>query len=123
METAIWIVQGLLAVAFLMFGVIKALNPKEKLAERMAWVEDFDAPVIKIIGVLEILAAIGLIVPMVVNILPVLTPLAAIGLVVTMIGATFTQFRHQNMPQVGLALALVLLSAFVAYGRIDLLIG
>lgn len=122
MDTALWIVQVLSGLAFLIFGAIKATQAKEKLAERMTWVNDFDANVIKGIGVLEILAAIGLILPMLLNIAPLFTPLAAIGLVLTMIGAAFTQFRHNNMPQVALAVVLLLMSAFVAYGRIGLLI-
>ena len=47
MNIALWIVQGLLAVAFLMAGGMKLMQPKEKLAEKMAWVEDFAPNTIK----------------------------------------------------------------------------
>ncbi|WP_420643045.1 DoxX family protein [Candidatus Leptofilum sp.] len=52
MNIALWIAQGLLAVAFLMAGGMKVMQPKEKLAENMAWVEDFLANTIKGIGCL-----------------------------------------------------------------------
>ena len=69
--------RGLLAIAFFGAGVAKPTQPKEKLHERMAWVEDFSPGTIKMIGVLEILAAIGLILPAALDIVPVLVPLAA----------------------------------------------
>jgi uncharacterized membrane protein YphA (DoxX/SURF4 family) len=114
---ALWIVQGLLAVAFLMAGFMKSTKPKDELAERMAWVNDFSANAVKTIGVLEILAAIGLILPMATGILPWLTPVAAIGLVLTMIGAAITHIRRDEMPAIGVNIVLLLLAAFVAYGR------
>ena len=63
MNTALWIVQALLAIAFLMAGAMKTFQPKEKLAEKMGWVEDFSQGQIRTIGILEILGALGLILP------------------------------------------------------------
>ena len=59
----LWIFKGLVAVLFLMAGIMKATQPKEKLAENMAWVTDFSPGQIRTIGVLEILGAIGLVLP------------------------------------------------------------
>jgi len=117
MNIALWIVQGLLALAFLMAGFMKASQPKEKLAGQMAWVEDFNANNVRLIGILEISAAIGLIVPPVTGILPWLAPLAAFGLVLTMLGAAATHARRGENQMIGINVALLLLAAFVAYGR------
>jgi len=117
MNIALWIVQGLLAAMFLMAGFMKASKSKDELAERMAWVNDFSPSAIKTIGVLEILGAIGLILPWATGILPWLTPLAAIGLVLTMIGAAIAHARRGEFPNIGMNVMLLLLSAFVAYGR------
>ncbi len=119
MDIALWVVQVLLAIAFGLSGFMKVVQPKAKLAEneRMAWVNDFSPTVIKIIGGLEVLAAIGLILPMLTNILPVLTPLAAVGLVLTMIGAMVTHLRRGENPALVINLVLLLLAAFVVYGR------
>lgn len=91
MNITLWILQGLLAAIFLMAGIMKVSSSKEglkdKSGERMAWVDSFPERNIKLIGILEILAAVGLILPLATGILPWLTPLAAIGLVLTMIGA------------------------------------
>ena len=81
MNTAIWIVQILAALAFGMAGFMKLTQPHEKLVTNMKWVEDFAPNTIKVIGALELLGAIGLILPALTGILPSLTALAGVGLV------------------------------------------
>lgn len=120
MSTALWVVQGLLAVVFAMVGIMKLIQPKEKLLERMEWVEDFSPNMLRGIGLLEILGAIGLVAPLGLNIQEWLTPLAAAGLALTMIGAAVTHLRRSEMPNAGMNIILGLLAAFVAYGRFDL---
>jgi hypothetical protein len=117
MNIALWIVQALLAMVFGMAGATKLTQPKEKLATRTPYVEDFAASTIKLIGSLEVLGAIGLIAPLLTGILAWLTPLATTGLVLTMLGAMATHVRRgENQMLVG-NLVLLLLAAFVAYGR------
>lgn len=117
MNIALWIVQGLLALVFLMAGGMKVTQPKEKLAENMAWVNDFSANSVKVIGALELLGAIGVVTPQATGILPILTPLAAVGLALTMIGAAITHLRRGEMPMIGINVVLLILALFVAYGR------
>lgn len=117
MNIALWIVQGLLAAVFLMAGGLKASRPKEKLIEKMASMEDLSAGQIKTIGILELLAAVGLILPQVTQILPILTPLAAVGLILTMIGAAITHLRRGEIQAISMNIVLLFLAAFVAYGR------
>ena len=119
MNVALWIVAGLLAVFFLVAGVQKLLKPKAKLAEnpQMAWTEQFSPGLIKLIGAVEVLAAIGLILPALLDIATVFVPLAALGLVLLMIGAAVTHGRRKEYQAVGLNVVLLLLAAFVAWGR------
>ena len=117
MNIALWIVQGLLAAAFLMAGIMKATQPKEKLAANMAWVNDFSTSQVRLIGIVEILGAIGLILPAATGILPILTPLAAVGLALVMIGAAMTHRRRGESQMIPINAVLLLLAAFVAYGR------
>ena len=119
MNTILWIVQILLALAFLMAGIMKATQPLDKLQERMGWVESMNPPtLVRVIGVLEILGALGLILPALTGILPWLTPLAAGGLVLTMIGAMALHIRRQDaFAQIMPSLVLLLLAIFVVYGR------
>ena len=117
MNIALWIVQGLLSVMFLMAGTMKATQPKEKLALKMPWVNDFSAIQVKIIGTLQFLAAIGLVLPMLLNIAPILTPLAAVGLMLTMSGAAIYHVTKQEYKEIAVNLVLLCMAAFVAFGR------
>ena len=117
MNTALWIVQGILAAMFLMAGFMKSTTPKEKLALKMPWANDYSAGTVKLIGITQLLAAIGLIIPMLTGIAPVLTPLAAAGLCITMILAIIYHYRKNEMKAIGTNVVLFLLAAFVVYGR------
>jgi uncharacterized membrane protein YphA (DoxX/SURF4 family) len=117
MNVALWIVAGLLALGFLASGFRKVSASKEKLAPTMGWVESYSSGGVKAIGAIEIVAAIGLILPAVLDIAPILVPLAAVGLVLIMIGAIVTHVRRNEMQPVAINVVLLLLAAFVAWGR------
>jgi uncharacterized membrane protein YphA (DoxX/SURF4 family) len=118
MNIALWIIAGLLVVAFLASGAMKLIQPKEKLAARgWEWVEDFGGGAVRAIGTLEVLAAVGLILPAALGIAPVLVPLAAIGLVVLMAGAIITHLRRHEAQPIVVNLALIALAVLVAWGR------
>jgi uncharacterized membrane protein YphA (DoxX/SURF4 family) len=118
MNVVLWIIAGLLAAAFAAAGAMKLTSPKEKLAASgMGWTEDFSAGMVKLIGALEILAAIGLILPAALDIVPVLVPLAALGLVLIMIGAIVTHARRKENQSIGINVVLLLLAAVVVWGR------
>jgi uncharacterized membrane protein YphA (DoxX/SURF4 family) len=118
MNVVLWIVAGALALAFLTAGLTKLTQPKEKLRANMAWVEDFSPGVIKAIGGLEVLAAVGLILPAALDVVPVLVPLAAVGLVVLMAGAAITHARRKEFPMIAINLVLLVLAAVVVWGRL-----
>ena len=117
MGIALWVVQVLVAAAFLMSVATKLSQPKEKLVKNMAWVEDFSQPTLRIIGALEVMGAIGVVLPALTGIVLWLTPLAAVGLVLTMIGAALTHLRRTEYGGIAVNAVLFVLAAFVAYGR------
>lgn len=117
MNIALWVVQILLALVFLMVGTLKVTQPKEKMAKNMEWVKVTPTWAIRLLGILEILGAIGLILPIVTGILPWLTALAAVGLVLVMVGAIILHGRQREFPQLGGTVVILLLALFVVYGR------
>ena len=118
MDIALWIVAGLLAVIFLASGVVKVIQPKEKLAASgMGFVEDVSLGTVKAIGALEVLAAVGLVLPAALGMVPVLVPLAAVGVVLLMVGAMVTHLRRHETQAIVVNLGLLALAAFVAWGR------
>ena len=118
MNVVLWIVAGLLAVAFLAAGLMKLTQPKKKLADSgMGWTEDFSDGAVKGIGALEVLGAAGLILPAALDIVPVLVPIAATGLALLMLGAAVTHARRKESPNIVVNIVLLALAAFVAWGR------
>jgi uncharacterized membrane protein YphA (DoxX/SURF4 family) len=110
---ALWVVQVLLALAFVSAGAMKLMSPDEVLTAFYP----FPAVFIRFIGVCELLGAAGLILPGLFRIRQSLTPLAAAGLAVIMAGATATTLAIGGGAAALMPLALGLLAVFVAYGR------
>ena len=119
MDLALWIAAGLLAVVALTGGVSKAFVRKEKLAAAPGgeWTADAGAGFVKGLGVLELLAALGLVLPAVTGIAPVLVPVTAVCWVLLMVGAMITHVRHGSAGFAALNLAYLAVAAFVAWGR------
>ena len=118
MNITLWIVTALLALLFLAAGTMKIAQPKAKLAAAgQGWAEDFSDGAVKGIGGLEVLAALGLVLPALLNIATVLVPLAAAGLVVLMAGAAITHARRGEKPNVIINAVLGILAAGVAIAR------
>ena len=119
MNTALWIVQGLLAFAFVAAGGMKLAKSREDLLSdpKMGWAEDFPAGAIKLIGVAELAGGLGLVLPQATGIVPVLTPVAAAAMVLVMLGAVGTHVKRGEMGALGPPAVLMLLSALVAWGR------
>lgn len=115
MSTAMWIIQGFLAFAFLGAGLMKLTqSPDDLVGMGMEYAEDFSATQIKAIGAVELLGAVGVILPTAVGIAPVLAGVAAVGLVLTMIGGAFTHVRRGEYPMIAANILLGGLAAYVA---------
>jgi uncharacterized membrane protein YphA (DoxX/SURF4 family) len=115
MNIALWIAQGLLAAIFLFAGGMKLFLPIEEMTKQMpiplpGWFLRFT-------GVIEVLGAIGVILPWLLHIRAGLTPLAAAGLVIVMIGATVYTLAAGDVASALISLVVGALAAFVAYGR------
>lgn len=119
MNITLWVFQIVLALAFLGAGIVKISRPIEKLKTNMKWVEHVTPGTVRLVGVVELLGALGLILPAVTGILPWLTLAAAAGLALTMLTATFLHFRW-HLPGTVAPIVLLLLALFVLIGRIVL---
>jgi len=117
MNTVLWIVQAMLGFVFLMVGALKIMQPYDKFKAMMPWVEDFSPAQVKGIGVLEIMGAMGVILPWALGLYTFLTPLAALGLGLVMVGAGLTHIRRKESNMLVMNIALLMMALFVAYGR------
>jgi hypothetical protein len=121
MNVALWIAAGLLALVALIAGVSKTFVPKEKLSRAPGgeWAGHAPAGFVRGLGILELLAAVGLTLPALVGIAPVLVPVTAGCWVLLMIGAMITHFRYGGLNRFMLLnLSYLALAAFIAWGRL-----
>ena len=117
MNIFLWILQIALAAMFAMAGFLKVSQPKDKLRDKMPWVEDFSESTVKFIGAVELLAAVGLILPAATGILPWLTPLAATGLAVQMVLAANTHRQRGETTSIAVNAVLLVVAVVIAWGR------
>ena len=116
MNIALWALQILLALLFLAAGGSKAFKTTNFKAS-MDWTKNYSDGQIKLIGWLEILGAIGLILPMAINVAPILTPLAAIGLALTMIFAAILHAKRKENKNMVSTIIILIIAVIIAVGR------
>ena len=114
MNIALWVIQILLAMAFLAHGLLLLAPPAEIAAQLAAslphWFWLF-------LGVAEILAAVGLTLPGATRILPWLVSWAAAGIMIVMVSATVYHVSRGEISSAAVTLVLLAMATFVAYMR------
>jgi putative oxidoreductase len=114
MNIALWVLQVLLALAFLGHGGL-LLFPPAAIVDQMnasfpRWFQVF-------LGVAEVLAAVGLTLPALTRIQPWLVSCAAAGIMIVMVGATIFHLMRGELSSAATTIVLLAMATFVAYGR------
>jgi hypothetical protein len=115
MRTAYWIVAALLAVLYLYSGALKILRSKDQLRPMMGWVDAMPLRGVRTIGTLEVLGALGLILPPLTGIAPGLAFAAAIGFVFIQVGALALHVSRGEMKVIGLNIGLLALAVVAVW--------
>ena len=117
MKIALWIAQGVLALAFLAAGAMKLLMPIADLHDALAWTADVPTMLVRLIGLAEVLGGLGLILPAATRVRPHLTALAAAALALDMAVATLFHLVRGEASMTPVTLILGAALAFVTWGR------
>jgi putative oxidoreductase len=117
LHLGLWVVQGLLGAMFLAVGAMKATQPIAVLVDTLGWPAAVPAALVRVIGVAELLGALGLILPAATRVKPMLTPLAGVGLAMAMLLAAVLHASRGELGALPIPLVLGGLAAFVAWGR------
>ncbi len=117
LNITLWILQVILALMFLTAGVQKAFGNLQEVVKSIFWVLSLPAPMVRFIGISELMGAIGLVLPAALRIRTQLTTLAATGLSLIMLGANIFHISRGEFFVLPMTLTLLVLSAFIAYGR------
>ena len=115
MRTAYWIVAVLLAVLYLFSGALKIVRSKEQLRPMMAWVDAMPLRAVRSIGVVEVLGALGLILPPLTGIAPGLAFAAAVGFALVQVGALALHLSRGEVKVIGLNIGLLALAIVAAW--------
>ena len=118
MNTILWFIQVILAALFTVTGIIQIIIPKEKLISLgLKWVLRIPLSSVRFIGLMELLGALGLVLPMLININPLLIPFSAIGLLLIMIFASYHHYRYSENNAIIFNIVIMVFSAIIAIGR------
>jgi putative oxidoreductase len=117
MNIGLWILQVLLAVVFLAHGWMFLAPPPEIKVQMDAnlprWFQLF-------MGVAEVAAAVGLILPGFTRVMPFLVTWAAVGIMIIMVAATGYHAVRSEYGSAVTTLVLLAMATFLAYGRTKL---
>lgn len=117
-NVGLWVAQVLLAGIYAMAGYMKLSQPIDALmASGMSYAGDYPEMLTRFIGTLEILGAIGIILPAATRILPGLTPLAALGFSAIQVLAMILHASRGEFGILPVNAVLLALSLFVLWGR------
>jgi hypothetical protein len=116
-NVVLWTAQGLLAVLFAGAGGMKLVMAEESLIPLMPWVVDFSPAAVKAIGAVEVLGAVGIVLPLAMSIAPVLTPVAAVGFALVMAGGGLVHAARGEYAQAVANVVVLAVAVFVAWGR------
>jgi hypothetical protein len=112
----LWVAQVILALS-LLSGAIMKFMPIEKIAPIMAWMGQLPPLTVRLLGVIDLLGAIGLILPPLLHINPKLVPITAIAICVLMICAIVFHVSRGEASVIGVNITYVAIAAFIAWGR------
>jgi hypothetical protein len=117
MNTALWIIQILLGIVFIMVGLMKTVAPVNKL-NQFSWTTRSSEAFIRFVGISELLIGFGLILPQVTGIFPILSVIAAFSLCLIMILAMVEHIKYKETNELWKNILFITLSLFVAGGRL-----
>lgn len=117
LHVALWAAQLLVAATFGWAAAVKLVQPVETVAVLWPWAGQVPVGLVKLTGVVDLLGALGLVLPALLRIRPGLTPLAALGTIVLMVVASIFHIARGEASAIGVNLVFAGLAAFIAWGR------
>lgn len=119
MDATLWTITIIAALAYTAGGASLLLMSRQRyrsLAASQQWVDEFGDGHLKVIAMIKLTGAAGLVLPVALGIAPVLTPIAACGLALFMAGATTTRFRRSEWPAMFGDILFLGMFVFLAWG-------
>lgn len=117
LHIALWIAQVFASLTLVWAAYMKLFQSPTELAAMWPWAGEVPPWVVHFTGVADLLAGLGLVLPMALRIKPVLTPIAATGLVILMVAAAIFHVSRGEASQIGFNVVFAAIAAWIAWGR------
>jgi len=116
LNIALWIVQAILSISFIWAFYMKLFSSEAELAKMWPWTAE-NQILVRVTGVLDGLAGLGLVLPWFLNILPKLTIYTAYATIVLMIVAILFHVSRGESSQIGINIFFAISAIFIIWGR------
>ncbi|MNK18570.1 hypothetical protein D3C87_367780 [compost metagenome] len=117
LNVLLWTAQILVSGTLLWAAFVKLVQPIEALEKMWPWTGEIPPAFVRLTGAIDLLGALGLLLPMLLRFKPILTPVAALGIVLLMVCAIIFHISRGEASQIGFNVVFALLAAFIAFGR------
>lgn len=117
LHVTLWLIQLMLAASLLWAASMKLFQPLDQLGALWPWTNQVPRSLVTLTGMVDVLGALGLVLPMLLNVKPALTPLAAVGVILMMLTASIFHIARGEVSLIGVNVIFTLLAAGVAWGR------
>lgn len=118
LNITLWIAQVLIALTFAWAAYMKLFSPVDKLAAMWPWTGQVSPLLVKGTGIIDLLGALGLILPGLLGVQPKLTGITAICIVVLMVVASAFHISRGEASLIGFNIFVTVFAAFIAWGRL-----
>jgi len=116
LNITLWIAQILLSASMLWASAMKLFQPVEKLAAMWPWAGQVSPILVKFTGIVDLLGALGLILPALIH-KPKLISFTAMAIIVLMICASIFHIARGEASVIGVNVVFAGLAVFIAWGR------
>ena len=116
MHITLWVAQVLLA-GFFINGAVMKFSPIEKISPTVPWIGQVPELIVRLLGVIDVLGAVGLILPALLRIKPQLTPWAALASIALMLSALVFHVSRGETGVIWFNIVFAFVALFVAWGR------
>ena len=116
----LWIAQILLSASLIWAAFVKLFQSIEQLEAMWPWTGEVSPGLVKLTGIIDLLGALGVVLPSAFRFKTILTPIAAAGIILLMISASIFHICRGEASQIGFNIVFGGIAAFVAYGRLKL---
>lgn len=113
----LWVAQVTLAVLFIA-GAIMKFQPIETISAMMPWTGQVPIWIVRLLGLIDLLAAVGLILPSMLRIKPQLTTWAALSIITLMFSAIVFHVSRGEASAIGVNIISAIIALFIVWGRL-----